>query len=564
MKAMSRMPHPSPRTPQTDTGGRRRHAHRVTLLAYLMAAALALNTVYSAPQAPTVADGWRWSTLAVAACLCLWNIASSVRAYRLAGLLSIQGFLHLWCFFTFSFPAFEMTYRYRYFTLGLWKAPTDQPVLLKAVLILALFQVLFFWGLGHDPRAALARFVATTKLGKPRPVVGLVYLALVLPLVLARVSVVHGLGLRGVAQTAVTRVDVLKQVPGGVSAFQFILNAFFPLYSVALLCLAIKYLFSHPSKAGRWAYVAALTTSAAGVLVTGGRGDLVYVVFTVIVFMYAEGYRYPRQYRLLLVPAAALAVTFVLTSQARHGATNALSQLGGQPYVGKDYASGDITQLLGVGRFDVVVMILDKSDPERPLLGKSYTAAFAGAANATFAPRVFFGQPLPTYRVSSDVLGYWIFGAPTASALPSAPGELFLNFGLAGVALGALVLGLATRFLLKWLLGFTGPFEFAWVLTLWLVALMLSDESYLVASLAASNWPLVALMTVVVVRRSGLAGISGRGPGAPAYEMTSLEHINRGKAALLEPSYKSGHGHGVVMGGRQHVKGVKPPPLEKL
>jgi len=194
-------------------------------------------------------------------------------------------------------------------------------------------------------------------------------------------------------------------------------------------------------------------------------------------------------------------------AQARHGAENPLSAASNVRNVGYDYHRGDVTQTLGVGRFDAVLMILDHAGTQPALWGKSYGYALLGAANATYGPRIALGHFLPVWRVSDQVMAPWIFGRPVASALPSAPGELLLDFGYAGVVLGALALGLAYRLATRWLYRLRGPVEVLVLLSLWILARTLSDESWLMATFAASNLPLAVLLALALGRLRGNGGV---------------------------------------------------------
>jgi hypothetical protein len=444
---------------------------------------------------------WRWSAIIVASGLCVWNIWSAYRAYRSSGLLSAVGFLHAWSFFAFSFPAAEMTYRYSFIKGGYWLTSTDEPLVLKAILLLGLFQVLFFSALGREPSRMSDRLAIASEAKRPNFGIALIFFLLVVPIVIARLGIVLDLGVGNAVETIVTREDYWERLSGGESPVRWALNSLFTVYAVSLLCLGIKYLTKHPSVTGGWLYAAVLIVSGGGVVITGVRGDLVYVTLTVIIFMYVQGYRRVAQYKPIFLPVILTGMTLFLVAQARHGAENPLSNLIGENPAGYDYAAGDITQILGVGRFNAVLMTLDNLQYEGLLWGKSYAYALTGGLNATFLPKILLGDWLPTWRISSDVMGYWIFGEDKASALPSAPGELVLNFGLIGVALGALILGFGARLLLRWIREFDGPVEFAWVATLWTIARFLSDESYLMVTYAATNWVPVMLLTVVLMRR---------------------------------------------------------------
>ncbi len=473
-------------------------------LSGILALTLLLSiTVYFAPEPPDAGDTWRWSTIIVASGLCAWNIRGAYRAYRSSGILSAVGFLHAWSFFAFSFPAAEMTYRYDSIEVGYyWGTNTNEPLLFKTVLVLGLFQALFFLALGREPHGMLNRLTLISRAKRPNFRFALVFFLLAALIIVARLSTILDLGVGSIAATIITREGYWERLSSPEGVIRWFLNSLFPVYAVSLLCLGIKYLVKHPSVAGGWLYAAALVVSSGGVVISGVRSELVYVTLTVIIFMYAQGYRRITQYKSVFLPLIFVGVTVFLVAQARHGAENPLSNLTVGNPVGYDYATGDITQVLGLGRFNALLIIPDNFQNESLLWGKSYAYALVGGLNATFLPKIVLGDWLPTWRISEDVMGYWIFAEHKASALPSAPGELLLNFGVIGVALGALILGFAGRLLFRWILGFAGSVEFAWIITLWTTARFLSDESYLMVTYAAKNWVPVMLLTIVLARQT--------------------------------------------------------------
>lgn len=478
-------------------------------------ALLVLTTVVTAPEPPGYADTWRWAALAVAVPMAGWNLATAYTAYRRTGLVSVIGFLHLWAFLAFSFPAAETTFRYERISIGFWQTPTEDPVVFRAAVLLAAFQVLFFLALGRATEGGLARTVLAGRADRPNPRIAYVFVLLLLPLVLTRLEVLRGLGVAGVAETMVTRTDYFERLASGVGPVTWALNTLFPIYGVSLACLAVKFLVPHPSRRGSWLFVLTLVVFTAGVALSGGRAELVYVLLTVALFMYVQGYRSPRALAPLLVPVACLGALLLLVAQARHGVDNPLSRLAASQQVGYDYVGGDITQILGLGRFDALVLILDRFEPGEALLGASYGYALAGAANTTFLPVIATGTHLPVFTVSSDVLGYWIFGGRLSSALPSAPGELYLNAGLVGLLGGALVLGLLARIVMRSLGQMGGPLELAWLLVVWTVARVLSDESYLMATFVARNWPAMVILGLALARVCPRGSTDAEAPPVP-------------------------------------------------
>jgi hypothetical protein len=243
-----------------------------------------------------------------------------------------------------------------------------------------------------------------------------------------------------------------------------------------------------------------LLVCSIGNILSGGRGDLVFTLVTVLIAMRLHGYRSTREFMPVLVPVALAASLLFLVSQARNGHQNALTSIAGEPYVGNAYDSGEVTQMLGLGRFDVVRMIIDQHSTAHNLGAQDYVQAIKGSLNAVFLPRLITGQAWPFWHVSANVLGPWIFGQVKASSLPSAPGELYLAFGLPGVLLGGFLFGLVTRGLLRLAAGAPGAAQITWVLLVWTLARALSDESYLIASFIAQNWPCVPLVSLLVRR----------------------------------------------------------------
>ncbi|HEV8648310.1 MAG TPA: O-antigen polymerase [Actinomycetes bacterium] len=504
-------------------------------------ALLVVNAVVSAPEPPLPAERWRWAAIVVAGLLCVWNVSSAYTAYLTSGLLSMSGFFHTWCLLAFSFPAAETTYRYRTLRAGHWTAPTDQWLSLKAVLVLGVFELLFFLALGRDVPGGPARLARGCAARRPNFRAALWCLVVLAPFALAKLSVLLQLGLSGILGTMVTRKGYWLFLDTPESTASFLLNSFFPVYSVSLACFAVKYLVPHPSAAGRRLFGIVLLVSGAGVAGSGGRAELAYVLLTVLVFMHVQGYRFPADFRPVVVPAVLVAFTLLLVAQARHGAENTLSTASKAQDVGYSYQRGDVTQTLGVGRFDAVLLILDHLDTQPALWGKSYGYAVLGAVNSTYAPRVALGHHLPMWRISDQVMAYWIFGRPLSSALPSTPGELLLNFGYAGIVLGALAFGLAFRVVTRWLLGLRGPVEVLVLLSIWILARTLSDESWLMATYAASNLPGMVLLALAL----GLGHAR-----QPAHPVAGQPHA--GSLPAL------GHGHA-----RQPAHRVVPEPLER-
>jgi len=474
---------------------------------------LIADVVITAPQRPAPTDSWRLATIAIGLAACAWNLTRAGLAFRRSGPVSVVGFLHIWMFLTFSFPSVEMTFRYDHFSLGLWQVSTDEPLLFQAALLLTGFQLLFFFTLGEGVDATVARFVRSSQTQRSDQRVGLVFVVLLVPLVLARLLVLRGLGVSGVATSMVTRTDYFSQLNSGVSPVIWALNTAFPVYAVALACLAVKYLVPHPSPFGRRLFLAVLVACTGGVALSGGRAELVFVTITVGLFVYAAGYRTVRQFAPLAVPIAIVAVLVFAVGQARHGEGNVLSQAATGVVVGNDYSRGDVTQVLGLGRFDAVVMILDRHAGADDLLGSSYVGAVSGGVQATFLLRVAADLTLPAPTVSGEVLGRWVFGGPKVSVLPSAPGEAYLNFGVAGVFGAAVALGLLGRALVGLVGRLPAPHELALVLSIWTVARLLSDESALMATFVVRNWPVI-LVAMLVIRETASSRM-------PAFDATT-------------------------------------------
>lgn len=473
------------------------------LAVILLVGSLIANTLYSAPEPPGVREPWRWVTVIAALGLCAWNIRSGYLACKLNGILSMVGFLHAWSFFAFSFPAFEMTYRYDSLKLQYWTIETNDPVLPVAVLMLAAFQMLFFLALGREPQGEIREMVVGSRPNGTNRKLALVFLLLATPLIVARAFTIIDLGVQGIVETVVSRQAFTDRLTEEQSNIGWLLDTLFPYHVVPLLCLSVKYLVRHPSPLGGLLYAFVLILGGLGAGISGGRSELVFISFVVVLFMYFQGYRRPSQYKLPVLPILILGLAGFLAAQARNGGSNFLANLSGAGPAAYNYRAGDVTQALGLGRFDAFVMILDRFAGDVLLWGKSYVYAIPGGLNAALLPKIFLGDWLPTWRTSDQVLGYWIFGEAKASALPSAPGELFLNFGFFGLGLGALLLGVAARSLLRWITGFRGSVEFAWITLIWITANLLSNESFLVATWVKNWFPVMVLTILLVGRTSG-------------------------------------------------------------
>ena len=474
-------------------------------------AAVTLLMLLTAPEPPGPDDTWRWATIGLGLAAGAWNLWRATVSFGRAGPLSLVGFFQLWMFFAFSFPAVEMTYRYDQLSLGYWRVATDSPVLFQAALLLAGFQVLFSLALGEGVDATVGRVVERCYARWPDQRVGVVFLVLLIPLALARVVVWQELGLSGIAASMVTRTDYLARLDNGINPVVWALNAVVPVYGVAFACLAVKYLVPHPSRLGRWLFLAVAVICTAGVAISGGRAELVLVGITVAVFMYVAGYRSLRSFAPALLPALLLAGLLFTVAQARHGEDNALSQAAEGTTVGADYSPGDVTQVLGLGRFDAMVMILDRQPEGAALLGDSYLGALSIGADATFLPQLALGVDLSAPTVSQTVLGPWVFADAQGSVLPSAPGEGYLNFGLAGALGSAVVLGLVLRGLVALASRLRVQQELTLLFIVWTTARLMSDEAALLASFVARNIPVVVIVLLVTAHtESTRAAPAGR------------------------------------------------------
>lgn len=475
-----------------------RPSHRSSLVVAGAVVVLATISMLTAPDPPGPDEGLRWATVAVGLASCTWNVTRAIAAVRRTGPVSVVAFLHLWVFFAFSFPAVELTYRYEQITLGYWRIWTEDPLLLQGAILLIVFQVLFFGALGTNVDIVCRRLVETSRIWRPDQRVGLIFVVLLLPLVLARIHLFREIGLEGMATALTTRTDYFAQLEGGVTPLQFLLNSSFPVYAVALGCLAVKFLVPHPSPLGRRLFLGVLVGCVAGVVLSGGRAEIVLIAVTVGFFMFVAGYRTARQVMPLIVLGAVLAALLFGVAQARLGEENLLSRAAEGVVVGDAYSSGDISQIFGLGRFEFVVMILDRHQGSDALLGASYLGALSAGMQTTFLPQIATGVELPVTYVSGEVLGPWVFGSGQVSALPSSPGEAYLNFGYAGVVAAALVLGLITRGLVGLVGRMPGPQEVTLVLVVWTMARVLSDETALLATFVVRNWPIMVISLIVM------------------------------------------------------------------
>lgn len=455
-------------------------------------------SLLTAPDPPSQDEGWRWITIAVGLGCCIWNINRAIAAVRRVGPVSIVAFLHLWVFLAFSFPAVEMTYRYEQIRLGYWHIWTDDPLLFRVALLLGAFQFVFFLALGHGVDTTCRRLVDASRTWQPRPWLGWIFVVLLLPLVIARVMLFSEIGLSGMATALTARTDYFDQIEGRVSPLQFLLNSSFPVYAVMLGCLAVKFLVKHPSSIGRRLFIGVLVGCVGGVVLSGGRAEIVLIAATVGIFMYVAGYRTAREVMPLLVLGLSLAALLFGVAQARLGVDNVLSRASGGTVVGDAYSSGDISQIHGLGRFEFVVMILDRHQGSDALWGSSYWGAVIAGLQTTFLPKLVLGVDLPVSYVSGDVLGPWVFGGRLVSALPSSPGEAYINFGYTGIMAVAIVLGLITRGLISLAGRLPEPQEVTLVLIVWTMARLISDESALLATFLVRNWPIMVISIIVM------------------------------------------------------------------
>lgn len=465
--------------------------------AAILVVAVIIITILTAPNPPAPDDRWRWATVALGLVNCGWNVMRAAEAFGRVGPISLTGFLQVWVFLTFSLPAVEMTYRYDHLALGYWRIFTDDSLVFQAALLLFIFQLVFFLVLGAGVDRTCSTIVERSKTRLTQQRIGFVFLALLLPLVLGRLIVLRGLGISGAATAMVTRTDYFAQLESGVSASVWVLNTAFPVYAVVLACLAVKFLAPHPSTVGRRLFLLVLVSCAGGVALSGGRAEIVFVAVTVGGFMYMAGYRTARHYTSLMVLGVALAALLFTVSQARHGEDNVLSNAAEDAYVGNDYSSGDLTQILGLGRFDAMVMILDRHDSKDALFGSSYGEAVLNGVDTTFLPQVTAGIDITAPTISGDVLGRWVFGGELNSVLPSAAGEGYINFGYAGILASAVAIGLLARGLVTLIGRLRGPQEATLILVAWTMARLLSDESGLIATFAVRSLPLLLLVLLL-------------------------------------------------------------------
>jgi hypothetical protein len=491
----------------------------VVAAAGLVAVAL---SVRSAPDPAPMRVCWRTASFVLAGATGAWNLLAAWRAFRRNSFLSAVGMLQLWCLFAFSWAAAEQCFRYDQLRIGFWQGSLDNAGTFGTVALLTGFQVLFFVALGRD--VPLNRFVpvlrAAGPCGAPRerrvaenartrretlrgqPRAALILLAVAAPFVAARLVALSQLGLRNLVLSMVTRTEYFGLVDGGagskVNPVIWMFGVLFPIFGVTLLCLSVRYAFRDAGRRGAFCYAGVLVLCGVCVLPSGGRGDLVFVVLAVLFAMRAHGYRGVRAYRPVLVPMGLAGVLLLLLAQARTGHVNSLTSLAGNPYVGNSYSSGEITQILGTGRFDAVRMIVNRHSTAHGFGVQDYLDAIKGSLNAIFLPRIMTGHALTSWHPSMQVMGPWQFGSQKTSSLPSAPGELYLTFGVRGVLVGAILFGLIARGLLRVAAGLPGPAQITWLLVVWTIALGLSTEAYLVGSFIAEHWPVVPVIGLLV------------------------------------------------------------------
>jgi hypothetical protein len=388
-------------------------------VAVLGVVAVAIS-VATAPAPAPMWPCWRSASVLLAVALGVWNLISARRAFDRAGYLSAVGMLQVWVFFAFSMAAAEQCFRYDRLRLGYWRSSLDDVGTFGSVVLLGAFEVLFFLALGRDvPRN---EFVPALRGGRasirslPRPTASqrravLLLVLFAAPFLAARVVVFVKLGVQTAAVTVVTRTDYFEYLGGnGVNPVLWLFSALFPVFGVSALCLAVRYAVPAVSTRGACWYSAVLVVCVVGCSLSGGRGDLVFVIVTVLLAMRMQGYRSVRQFAPVAVPLALSGGLLILVSQARNGHKNALTSVAGSPYVGNSYSPGDITQLLGLGRFDAVRMVVDKHPAARGLGAQDYVEAVKGALDSTFLPQIALGHRLGSWTVSRDVLGPWVFG----------------------------------------------------------------------------------------------------------------------------------------------------------
>jgi hypothetical protein len=321
------------------------------------------------------------------------------------------------------------------------------------------------------------------------------------PFLIARIVALGRLGLRQLLISMVTRTEYFGILGGShVNPVFWLFGVLFPIFGVTLLCLAIRYAFPGTGPRAAYCYAAVLVVCGICALPSGGRADLVFVLGAVLFATRAHGYRTTREFLPVLIPVAFASLLLFFLAQARTGHANSLTALAGNPYVGNDYSSGEITQLLGTGRFDGFRMIISRHSTAHGLGAQDYLEAIKGTLDSVFLPRIATGHAWSFTHPALQVMGPWQFGTQKASSLPSAPGELYLTFGVPGVLAGAVLFGFVTRLVLRLVAAVPGPAQISWVLAVWTLSLGLSTEAYLLGSFIVEHWPVVPLIGLLVRR----------------------------------------------------------------
>lgn len=280
-------------------------------------------------------------------------------------------------------------------------------------------------------------------------------LSLIVGGLLLVITVAALLRVRGVA--AALDSDRIIAVSGGEARF-VALSGWLP-WAVTLIALAL--VIRTRTVTSAWVNTLILLVSVATILAStmwnGGRAQLVFTVFPLIVAMYP----YLGKIRLPLIGAGCLALIPVVTvlTLGREGNPTAPGRL-------------DVGGLIDWqwGRFSMVAWADHYASIHGAILeGETIIRGFFAVPNAylhLLRLDVSFGD-----RSLVEITGEWFRGTPEQIFIvPGLTAELLLNFGMMGVAVGYLLLGWITGRLADWFRD--SPFEWTRLLIAYLATII--------------------------------------------------------------------------------------------
>lgn len=207
--------------------------------------------------------------------------------------------------------------------------------------------------------------------------------------------------------------------------------------------LALFIAFLHPQKTP-WRYILlALLTGVLAVSVgffTGNRGDFISPLLSLMIFYHYRKRRIPLSYALIFM---AIAVIFLPLYLVFVRNTNMKAEMVGMGLT--EQAGYLLNDSFGQGTFMEIRSVMDVIHGVPSILpyqwGKTYIALIT-----SFIPRSIFPGKLPEAAQVFNLAFYperWLRGG--GGARVSMPGELYMNFGLAGMLLGSTFIGWIMR-----------------------------------------------------------------------------------------------------------------------